>query len=72
LRERAILVEVRLKNSKNSISLDELANLSLTAGAEVCGRVTQTLEKPNPRSYIGKERLKELRRKSNAVLSLTR
>jgi 50S ribosomal subunit-associated GTPase HflX len=43
--ERAILVEVKLKNDNNLTSLDELASLAQTAGAEVCGEVTQTLEK---------------------------
>ena len=41
-------------------SLEELASLARTAGAEVCGSVVQFKEKRDPRFYIGKGKIKEL------------
>ena len=41
-------------------SLDELAQLALTAGAEVVGTTIQRLSKPNPNHYLGKGKLEEL------------
>ncbi len=41
-------------------SLDELAQLALTAGAEVVGTTIQRLSKPNPNHYLGKGKLQEL------------
>lgn len=41
-------------------SLDELAQLSDTAGAVVIGRLTQKLNKPSKNLYIGKGKLDEL------------
>ncbi|MGE5619220.1 MAG: GTPase HflX [Sphingomonadaceae bacterium] len=60
--ERAVLVGVQLPNSsvELSASLDELGQLAASAGAEVVGRVSQRLEEPNPRHYIGKGKLEEL------------
>lgn len=40
--------------------LDELARLADTAGASVVGRLVQRLQKPNPHSYLGSGKLKEL------------
>lgn len=44
------------------ISLDELARLADTAGAEVFARLTQQKENPDPRTYIGKGKTEELAR----------
>lgn len=41
-------------------SLDELARLAQTDGAEVVMRVTQRLEKPNPKTFIGSGKAREL------------
>jgi GTP-binding protein HflX len=41
-------------------SLDELALLAHTAGAEVAGRSVQRLEAPNPATYIGKGKVDEV------------
>ncbi len=52
-------------------SLDELAQLVNTAGAQVVGRVSQRMEHPNPRYYIGQGKLEEvkaLRAESDANL----
>ena len=41
-------------------SLDELERLAETAGVTVVGRMTQTLDRPNPATLIGKGKLEEL------------
>jgi GTP-binding protein HflX len=41
-------------------SLDELADLARTAGADVVGRVTQRLDAPVAATYIGKGKLEEV------------
>ncbi len=41
--------------------LDELGELANTAGAEVCGRMTQSLDAINKATYIGKGKLEELK-----------
>ena len=42
-------------------SLDELAELAKTAGAEVAGRLIQARESAHPATYIGKGKLEELK-----------
>lgn len=42
-------------------SLDELAELAKTAGAEVTGRLIQARESAHPATYIGKGKLEELK-----------
>jgi GTP-binding protein HflX len=49
-------------------SLDELARLASTAGIEVVGRVTQNLSDPNPNSYLGKGKIKELREEEKSAV----
>ena len=62
--ERAFLVAVQRRTEKNGLSteasLDELALLAHTAGAEVVGRTAQRLESPHPALYIGKGKLEEI------------
>ncbi|MFQ6047624.1 MAG: GTPase HflX [Gemmatimonadales bacterium] len=41
--------------------LDELARLADTAGATVAARLTQQVERPSPRSYLGAGKLAELK-----------
>jgi GTP-binding protein HflX len=41
-------------------SLDELEALAETAGAQVCGRLTQRLDRPTPAHYFGTGKLDEL------------
>ena len=41
-------------------SLNELAQLAETAGADVTGQVIQVLQKPNPATYIGSGKVKEI------------
>jgi GTP-binding protein HflX len=62
--ERAFLVAVQLRGQRGGLdaeaSLDELALLAHTAGAEVVGRTVQRLETPNSTFYIGKGKLDEV------------
>jgi len=62
--ERALLVGVTSKvpNRDRSVtdSLEELAHLARTAGANVVGMLTQKLDAPSPAYYIGKGKIGEL------------
>ena len=62
LPERALLVGVELPGSEWSLedSLAELARLVETDGAEVVGTLTQRLNSPVPRTFIGKGKCDEL------------
>src|SRR5579883_829840 len=62
-RERAYLVAVETKSGSAwtaERSLDELALLADTAGAEVVGRSVQRLDSPHPATYVGKGKLAEI------------
>jgi GTP-binding protein HflX len=63
--ERAFLVAVQLRSQKTGLdadsSLDELALLAHTAGADVVGRAVQRLESPHTAFYIGKGKLEEVK-----------
>lgn len=63
-KDRAMLVGVDSRESSRGWaiegSLDELAALAETAGAEVVGTMSQKLGHPSPLSYIGKGKLEEL------------
>ena len=48
------------EESSTQAALDELEELTRTAGAVVCGRVIQKLERPNLSTYLGKGKLEEL------------
>lgn len=66
IREKAILVGVQLGTFNNDLmtldqSLAELELLAETAGIEVVGTLTQALESPNPRTYIGRGKVEELK-----------
>lgn len=60
--ERAILMGVETDTSTWPVdrSLDELARLVATAGANVVGRIVQRLDHPNPRFFIGSGKVEEL------------
>jgi GTP-binding protein HflX len=66
--ERALLLAVDTGTAPWSVgeSLDELDELARTAGAEVVGRLSQRLEHPDPRSYLGRGKLGEARDLANA------
>jgi len=61
--EIAILVGVQKKSDpENKLAeyLDELEALTATAGAKTAARLTQNLDYPNPRTFIGEGKLQEL------------
>lgn len=60
--ERALLVGVdwRVNSWPTDRSLDELERLAQTAGAEAVARLTQRLDKPVPKSFIGSGKVEEL------------
>ncbi len=62
--ERAFLVAVETKGSADSwpvgASIEELAQLASTAGADVVGKLTQRLSTPSKTHYLGKGKLDEL------------
>jgi len=66
-KEKAIMVGVRIGQEAHSKgltldeSLQELELLAETAGIEVVGSITQNLDSPNPRTYIGTGKLEELK-----------
>jgi len=61
-KERVILVAVCTDDIKDTeISLDELAELAKTAGAEVVGRVIQNREGIHPGYYVGTGKTDEIR-----------
>lgn len=60
--ERVILVGVsEFGGDDMERSLDELADLADTAGAQVVGRVIQNLERIHPGTYVGTGKLEEIR-----------
>lgn len=62
--ERALLVAAQLKNQRNGWdiedSLNELAQLALTAGLDVAGQTWQRLNQFNPATLIGSGKIEEL------------
>lgn len=64
-KERAILVGIELKKDREDWtqeeSLDELLELSRTAGAEVLDKICQVKDRPDGTYYIGKGKLEELK-----------
>ena len=62
IEEKVILVGIDTGNQDQAErSLDELAELARTAGAEVAGRLIQARESAHPATYIGKGKLEELK-----------
>ncbi len=58
--ERAVLVSVDTGEFDVDSSLEELAELARTAGAQVICQMTQKREAPEPGTYLGKGKLEEL------------
>src|SRR5260370_10373616 len=68
-RERAILVGVAMGNANRGPaedSLVELGSLAQSAGAEVAGEVFQTLKEVDPRTFIGRGKVAEVRELAHA------
>ena len=67
-RERVILVGICTRENENvEESLDELAELADTAGAEAVGRVIQNRESMHPGTYIGSGKIDEVRELAAAL-----
>ncbi len=61
-RERVILVGIQTSDGDDTKeSLEELALLADTAGAQTVGTLIQTREQPHPGTYLGKGKLDELK-----------
>lgn len=64
-RERAFLVGVEIFGQESILSLDdsldELALLADTAGLDVVGELTQNLNRPNAKTFIGSGKVEELK-----------
>jgi GTP-binding protein HflX len=61
IHERAVLVGLVGGRHENAGSLAELARLADTAGVVVLSSVTQKMEKPDPRTFIGKGKVDEVK-----------
>ncbi len=63
--DRAILIGVEIANQPRILSLDhslaELKRLADTAGFDVVGEVTQKLNHPNPKTFIGSGKVNEVK-----------
>jgi GTP-binding protein HflX len=72
-RERAFLVGVELFQQKSLMPLDdsltELALLSDTSGLDVAGELTQKLDRPHVKTYIGPGKVEELKALVEETLS---
>ena len=70
--EKAVLIGVITKDQnevKSKEYLDELEFLTFTAGGEVLKRFTQKMDMPNPKTFIGKGKMEDVRQfiKDNKV-----
>jgi GTP-binding protein HflX len=61
IQERAVLVGLIGGRNENEGSLDELARLADTAGVVVLSTITQNMEKPDSRWFIGKGKVQEVK-----------
>lgn len=59
-RERALLVHVRFGGRVDHGELEELSELARSAGAEVCGAVVGSRDKPDAASFVGKGKAQEI------------
>ena len=60
--ERAILVGVELQETEHfDMSMEELASLAKTAGAEVVASYTQKRERYDSKSFVGSGKLEEIK-----------
>jgi GTPase len=60
--ERGYLVGVYPKGSEGDVELGELEDLARTAGVSAIGEIVQHRAHPDPRTFIGKGKLAELKR----------
>lgn len=62
-----LAVETEDRSWPASESLAELTRLTLTAGLEVVGQVSQRLDHPHPNSYLGKGKIRELSEQKSSL-----
>ncbi|MEN8137223.1 MAG: GTPase HflX [Bacteroidota bacterium] len=63
--EKAVLIGIITNQQNDERSkeyLDELEFLATTAGAKVYGRITQKLQVPNPKTFLGSGKMDELKK----------
>ena len=67
--EKCILVGIDLGDKDWSVdsSLDELERLAQTDGAQTVGRLTQRLDRPVPKTYLGSGKVQELKELAEAL-----
>ena len=72
-RERALVVGTAWRGQENLLSIEdsvrELGLLAATAGLAVVGKVTQRIETPDPRTYVGSGKVKEIRSMAEEALA---
>ncbi len=70
---RALLIGVEIANDKKILSLEnslkELHRLADTAGFEVVGELTQKLNRPNSKTFIGTGKVKEMKSLAEELLA---
>ena len=69
-RDRAFLVIVQRKGIPKGFfeeSLEELSELTISAGGAVVGHVTASLERPTPNFYVSRDRILSLKGKAQSV-----
>lgn len=59
--ETSVLVGLDTGDYNAEVSIDELEELAKTAGSKVLAKIIQKKEKPDPATYIGSGRLREIR-----------
>lgn len=59
--ETSVLVGLDTGDYDAEVSIDELEELAKTAGSKVLAKIVQKREKPDPATYIGSGRLREIR-----------
>jgi len=71
--DRALLVGVEISDNKKLLSLEhslaELRRLADTAGFEVVGEVTQKLDHPNPKTFVGSGKVKEVKSLADELMA---
>lgn len=71
--DRALMVGVEIFEEKRILNLEdslaELQRLADTAGFEVVGQVTQKLNHPNPKTFIGPGKVKEVKSLAEELLA---
>ena len=72
-RDRALLIGVELKGSDQLLTLDgslqELALLADTAGLAVVGEVRQRIGRPDPKTYVGSGKVREIHAMAEETLA---